>query len=70
MVASYAGTSPYLIAVNYNNCPGVGTGDGVNRLAVLEPAGHARGADHRRPTFESGSSGPVFEWCRLFSVDR
>ena len=37
MVPSYSGTSPYLLAVKYNNYEGVGTGDGLNRLAVLDP---------------------------------
>jgi hypothetical protein len=36
-VPSYAGTSPYLLALKYNNYAGVGTGDGLNRLAVLDP---------------------------------
>ncbi len=37
MVPSYAGTSTYLLAQKYNNYYGVGTGDGLNRLAVLDP---------------------------------
>ena len=37
MVPSYNGTSPYLLAQKYNNYIGVGTGDGLNRLAVLDP---------------------------------
>jgi hypothetical protein len=37
MVPSYAGTSTYLLAQKYNNYAGVGTGDGLNRLAVLDP---------------------------------
>jgi hypothetical protein len=37
MVPSYAGTSTYLLAQKYNNYLGVGTGDGLNRLAVLDP---------------------------------
>jgi hypothetical protein len=37
MVPSYAGTSTYLLAQKYNNYRGVGTGDGLNRLAVLDP---------------------------------
>ncbi len=37
LVPSYRGSSSYLILVKYNNYAGVGTGDGVNRLAVLDP---------------------------------
>ena len=74
MVPTYTGGSAYLIAVKYNNYPGTGTGDGVNRLAVLDPNGSQADAFSARsvmrevltivgPTFESGNSGPVFEWC-------
>jgi len=37
MVPSYTGTSTYLLALKYNNYLGVGTGNGLNRLAVLDP---------------------------------
>jgi hypothetical protein len=37
MVRSYTGTSAYLLMTKYNNYQGVGTGDGVNKLAVLDP---------------------------------
>lgn len=37
MVPSYTGTSTYLLAQKYNNYNGVGTGDGRNRMAVLDP---------------------------------
>src|SRR5262249_31954613 len=36
MVPSYKGTSSYLLMVKYNNYAGAG-GDGVNRVAVLDP---------------------------------
>lgn len=36
MVPSYTGTSPYLLMTKYNNYKGLG-GDGVNKLAVLDP---------------------------------
>ena len=36
MVPSYTGTSPYLILSKYNNYAG-GGGDGVNKLAILDP---------------------------------
>jgi hypothetical protein len=36
-VPSYQGGSSYLILTKYNNYAGVGTGDGVNKVAVLDP---------------------------------
>jgi hypothetical protein len=36
-VPSYGGTSSYLILTKYNNYAGAGTGDGVNKVAVLDP---------------------------------
>jgi hypothetical protein len=38
-VPSYAGTSSYLILTKYNNYAGIGSGDGVNKIAVLDPRG-------------------------------
>ena len=38
MVPSYAGPSTYLLAQKYNNYRGVGSGDGLNRMAVLDPS--------------------------------
>jgi hypothetical protein len=37
LVPSYHGTSSYLILTKYNNYAGLGTGDGANRVAVLDP---------------------------------
>jgi hypothetical protein len=37
LVPSYTGTSAYLLMTKYNNYAGVGTGDGVNKIAVLDP---------------------------------
>jgi hypothetical protein len=37
MVPSYAGASTYLLMTKYNNYAGIGSGDGVNRLAILDP---------------------------------
>lgn len=37
-VPSYTGTSSYLILTKYNNYYGVGTGNGVNQVAVLDPS--------------------------------
>jgi hypothetical protein len=74
MVPSYTGASAFLVAVKYNNYAGVGTGDGLNRVAVLDPSAtqpdFISGVPVMRevltilaPTFESGTSGPVREWC-------
>lgn len=37
LVPSYTGTSSYLILTKYNNYVGIGTGTGVNQVAVLDP---------------------------------
>jgi hypothetical protein len=37
MLASYNGASTFLLLTKYNNYGGVGTGDGQNRVAVLDP---------------------------------
>jgi hypothetical protein len=37
MVPSYKGSSTYLISTKYNNYAGSGTGNGQNRVAVLDP---------------------------------
>ena len=39
IVPSYTGTSNYLILTKYNNYSGIGTGNGVNQIAVLDPNG-------------------------------
>ena len=36
-VPSYTGASPYLILTKYNNYMKSGTGDGVNKVAILDP---------------------------------
>jgi hypothetical protein len=74
MVQSYTGGSSYLLMTKYNNYAGVGTGDGANRLAIIDPnasqADAISGLPIMRevltiigPTFVSGTSGPVEEWC-------
>ena len=74
MVPSYAGPSSYLLMTKYNNYAGVGSGDGANRIAVIDPNSTQTDPISGRtimrevltilgPTFESGTSGPVFEWC-------
>lgn len=37
LVPSYHGTSSYLVLTKYNNYAGLGSGDGVNKLAILDP---------------------------------
>jgi hypothetical protein len=37
LVASYQGTSKYLVLTKYNNYAGINTGDGHNRIAILDP---------------------------------
>lgn len=37
MIPDYTGPSSYLVLTKYNNYAGFGTGDGVNRMAVLDP---------------------------------
>jgi hypothetical protein len=75
MVTSYNGSSTYLIATKYNNYEGAGTGDGLNKLAVLDPK--ASQADPiipsvtvmkevltiLGPTFDAGSTTARREWC-------
>lgn len=74
MVPSYTGGSSYLLMTKYNNYAGIGSGDGANRVAIVDP--HASQTDPISglpimkevltvlgPTFESGTSGPVREWC-------
>ncbi len=73
-VPSYAGGSAYLLMTKYNNYAGVGSGNGSNRLAVVDPRATQVDAISGLtimkeiltilgPTFESGTSGPVKEWC-------
>jgi hypothetical protein len=74
MVGGYGGPASYLVAVKYNNYEGAGTGDGANRLAVLDPLTSQPDAYSPRavmrevitilgPTVESPASGGVYEWC-------
>ena len=37
MVPSYQGTSKYLLMTKYNNYASIGTGDGINKVAILDP---------------------------------
>jgi hypothetical protein len=75
MVPSYTGTSTYLLAQKYNNYTGVGTGDGLNRLAVLDPKASQAdpivpGVQVMRevltilgPTLDGSSATARREWC-------
>ncbi len=74
MVPQYTGTSSYLIVSKYNNYFGVGTGNGRNEMAILDPG--ASQIDTITPipvmrevltvlgpTAETGVPGAVREWC-------
>ena len=37
LVSSYTGHSSYLVLTKYNNYVGMGSGDGVNKVAILDP---------------------------------
>lgn len=74
MVTSYSGSSSYLLMVKYNNYLGAGTGNGVNRLAVIDPNASQLDPISGRTvmrevltiagvTFEAGSTTAVREWC-------
>lgn len=74
MVPAYNGTSPYLLALKYNNYAGRGTGDGLNRLAVLDPRTSQQDAFSSlmvmrevqtvlAPTADLANPGGRMEWC-------
>jgi len=74
MVPAYTGSSSYLLATKYNNYEGIGSGDGQNRVAVLDPSATQTDPISGQavmkevlsilgPTFEAGSSVAVKEWC-------
>jgi len=76
MVPQYTGTSSHLLLTKYNNYAGSGSGDGKNRLAILDP-GNLTQADPIAPavtvmkevitilgpTPDAGPPGAVREWC-------
>jgi len=37
MVSQYTGSSPYLLALKYNSYGGIGLGDGLHRMAIVDP---------------------------------
>ncbi len=75
LVPSYKGKSKYLLMTKYNNYCGIGTGDGHNKIAILDP--NATEKDPVLPsthvmkevltivgvTPDPGCSGGVKEWC-------
>jgi hypothetical protein len=75
MVPSYTGPSTYLLAQKYNNYVGVGSGTGLNQLAVLDPRGSQADAIAPSvqvmrevltilgPTLDTGSTTARREWC-------
>ena len=74
MVPSYHGSSSYLLMAKYNNYAGIGTGDGQNKVAILDPNNQTQtdpitGVTVMNPvlsilgpTPEEGGQG-VREWC-------
>ena len=74
MVPSYTGGSSYLLFTKYNNYAGVGSGDGANRIAIIDPGATQTDAISglaimrevlaiAGPTLVPGPSGAVEEWC-------
>lgn len=74
MVPSYTGTSTYLITTKYNNYGRSGTGDSMNRVAVLDPkvsqADSISGLPVMKevltilaPTPDPNFPGGFIEWC-------
>jgi hypothetical protein len=72
MVPGYSGSSTYLIATKYNNYVGIGTGDGQNKVAVLDPnateTDPVTGATVMKEVLTvlgptPNHSGGVDEWC-------
>ena len=74
-VPGYSGASSYLLLVKYNNYYGIGSGDGQNKMAVLDP--QASQVDPINPavtvmkevltivgpTADAETPGGVREWC-------
>ncbi len=69
LVPSYTGPSSYLILTKYNNYLGIGTGDGINKVAVLDP--NVVMADPviremsvmKEVISVTGTGSPQKEWC-------
>ncbi len=81
LVPQYAGTSSYLLMIKYNNYYGIGTGNGDNQVAIVDP--HTAQADLisglpimrevlklSGPTPEFNGNPGVREWCiNIAAVD-
>ncbi|MFO1311514.1 MAG: hypothetical protein U1F41_05545 [Burkholderiales bacterium] len=68
MVPQYAGPSSYLVVSKYNNYLGVGTGDGLNRMALLDPSTSQADGISSLPVMREvatvlAPSGSMREWC-------
>jgi hypothetical protein len=72
LVPSYQGKSTYLVMTKYNNYIGVGTGDGMNRIAILDPNGTETDAVTGETVMKEvltilgptpDPAGGVKEWC-------
>jgi hypothetical protein len=76
MVPQYTGPASYLLVSKYNNYAGVGTGDGRNRMAILDPSTAQPDAFSTIPVMRevltilgptprptSSFPGAVREWC-------
>nr|WP_315486183.1 hypothetical protein [uncultured Undibacterium sp.] len=74
LVASYKGSSPYLLMVKYNNYERAGSGDGLNEIAIIDP--FAEQVDRMSsvktmkevltllgPTPDPAVPGGFIEWC-------
>jgi hypothetical protein len=73
-VGGYTGSSTYLLMTKYNNYRDMGTGDGENKIAILDPNATQRdeyGAKHISVMKEVDTilgptptpNGGVYEWC-------
>ncbi len=70
----YTGTSAYLLTTKYNNYVGIGTGDGQNKLAILDPNGTQQDEYSTKPVTvmkevqtilapPGSPEGGRYEWC-------
>lgn len=73
-VGSYHGSSPYLLMCKYNNYAGAGTGNGINKIAIIDPfatqTDPITGVTIMQevitkvgPTPDPSNPGGVREWC-------
>lgn len=76
LVPAYRGAASYLLMTKYNNYFGIGTGDGQNRIALLDPTvsqadpfvaaptkSMAVVQSVLGPTADPDQPGTVYEWC-------